>query len=131
MWIFWIALVSDSEARFLHFEKRFLIIYFCLLMIFSLSVCLFDLVYPIFFLCGVITRSYHSSLFIQLRIIIVCLFPKLSVDISFRMMDAILGLVISNVLNLQFFVVSLTWGVNCRVGEKSIYRFVRMIVNFS
>ena len=38
---------------------------------------------------------------------IVCLFPKLFSDIRFRMTDALLGLLIFNVL--RFFVVSLTW----------------------
>ena len=55
--------------------------------------------YPIVCLCGVITRSYFSSLIKRLCIMIVCLFPKLSLDIRFRMMDAIFGLMISNVLN--------------------------------
>ena len=55
--------------------------------------------YPIVCLCGVSTRSYLSSLIKQLCNIIVCLFSKLSLVIRFRMMDAILGLVISNVLN--------------------------------
>ena len=45
-------------------------------------------------LCGVITRSYLSSLIKQLCIIIVWLFPKVSLDIRFRMMDAKFGLVI-------------------------------------
>ena len=84
---------------------------FLLVIIFFLSVCLFVLSYSIVCLCGVITRSYLSLLIIQLCNIIVCLFPKMSLDIKFRMMDAILGLVNSSVLNcyfLQFFVVSLT-----------------------
>ena len=55
--------------------------------------------YPIVCLCGVITRSHLSSLIKRLCNIIVCLFPNLSLDIRFRMMDAILGLVISNVLS--------------------------------
>ena len=55
--------------------------------------------YPIVCLCGVITMSYLSSLIKRLCNIIVCLFPNLSLDIRFRMMDAILGLVISNVLS--------------------------------
>ena len=54
--------------------------------------------YPIVCLCVVVTRPYFLSLIKQLCIIFVCLFPKLSLDIRFRMMDAILGLVISNVL---------------------------------
>ena len=94
-----IALVSDSETAFLCCENRFLMICICLLIIFFLSVCLFVLMYPIVFLCGVITRSYLFSLIKQLCNIIVCLFPKLSLDIRFRMMDAILGLMNSNVLN--------------------------------
>ena len=36
---------------------------------------------------------------LELRNITVCLFPKLSKDIRFRMMDAKLGLVIFNVLS--------------------------------
>ena len=55
--------------------------------------------YPMVCLCVVITRSYFLSLIKQLCSLIVCLFPKLSLDIRFRMTDAILGLVISNVLN--------------------------------
>ena len=51
-------------------------------------------------LCVVITRSYLSSLIKQLLIkMFVYLFPKLSLDIRFRMMDAKLGLAISSVLN--------------------------------
>ena len=50
--------------------------------------------YPIVCLCDVITRSYLSSLIKQLFIIIVCLFPKLSLDIRSRMMGAKFGLVI-------------------------------------
>ena len=55
--------------------------------------------YPIVCLCGVITMSYLSSLIKHLCNINVCLFPKLSLDIRFGMMNAILGLVISSVLN--------------------------------
>ena len=112
MWSSCIAVVSDSETAFLCFENRFLIICFCLLIIFFLSVCLFVLMHPIVCLCGIITRSNLSLLIKQLCNMIVCLFTKLSPDIRFRMMDALLGLVISNILNyqfLQFFVVSLTW----------------------
>ena len=85
---------SDSETAFLRFENLFPIICFCLLIIFLLSVCLFVAIYPTDCLCGVITRSNLSSLFKQLCITIVCLFPKLSLDIRFRMMDAKPGLVI-------------------------------------
>ena len=77
-----IALVFDSETAFLRFENRFLLICFRLLIIFFS-----------------VTRSYFSWLILQLCNIIVCLFPKLSLDIRFRMMNAILGLVISSVLN--------------------------------
>ena len=84
---------------FLRFENRFLINCFCLLKIFFLSVCLFVLMYPIVCLCDVITRSYFLSLIKQLCIMIVCLFPKLSLDIRFTMMDAIFGLMVSNVLS--------------------------------
>ena len=55
--------------------------------------------YHIVYLCGVITRSFFSSLIKQLCSIFVRLFTKLSLEIRFRMMDAILGLVTSNVLN--------------------------------
>ena len=55
--------------------------------------------YPFVSLCGVITRSYLSSLIIQLCNIVICLFPKLFLGIRFRMVDARFGLVISNVLN--------------------------------
>ena len=51
----------------------------------------FDLIYPVVCLCGVITRSYLSFLTKQLCNIIVCLLPKLSLDIRFEMMDAVLG----------------------------------------
>ena len=51
----------------------------------------FYLLYPIVCLCGVITRSYLSFLIKQLCNMIVCLLPRLSLDIRFRMMDAILG----------------------------------------
>ena len=50
--------------------------------------------YPTDCLCDVITRSYLSSLIKQLCIMIVRLFPKLSLDIRFRMMGAKSGLVI-------------------------------------
>ena len=50
--------------------------------------------YPIVCLCGVITRSYLSSLTKQLYKIIVCLFSKLYLDISYRMMGEKTGLVI-------------------------------------
>ena len=50
--------------------------------------------YPTDCLCGVITRSYLPSLIKQLFFMIVGLFPKLSLDIRFRMMGAKFGLVI-------------------------------------
>ena len=50
--------------------------------------------YPTDCLCDVIARSYLSLLNKQLCITIVCLFPKLSLDIRFRMMCAKSGLVI-------------------------------------
>ena len=62
-------------------------------------VCRFVLICPIVCLCGVITRSYFSLFISQLCNMIVCLFPRLSSDIRLRMTDAILGLVIFNVLN--------------------------------
>ena len=55
--------------------------------------------YPIVCLCGVTMRSYFLWLILHLCNIIICLFPKLSLDIRFRMMKAIMGLVISSVLN--------------------------------
>ena len=58
-------------------------------MIVFFSVCRFDLIYPIVCLCGVITRSYLSFLIKQLCNTIVCLLPRLSLDIRFRMMGAI------------------------------------------
>ena len=78
--------------------------------------------YPIDCLCGVITRSHLLSLMKQLCIMINCLFPYLSLDIRFRMMDAILNLVISNVLNyyvIRFFVVSLIWVVFIGLERKA------------
>ena len=81
--------VSESETAFLDFENRFLIICFCFIMIVFFRVCLFDLVYPIVCRCGVNTRSYLSFLIKQLCITNVCLLPRLSHDIRFRMMGAI------------------------------------------
>ena len=48
----------------------------------------FFLIYPTDCLCSLITRSYFLSLIKQLCFVIVSLFPKLSLDIRFRMMDA-------------------------------------------
>ena len=84
---------------FLRFENLFRVICLCLLKIFLVIVCRFVLLYPIVCLYGVITRSYFSLFISQLRNMIVCLFRRLSSDIRFRMTDAILGLVIFNVLN--------------------------------
>ena len=84
--------VSDSETAFLCFENCFLIICFCFVMIVFFRVCRFDLIYPIVCLCGVITRSYLLFLIKQLCNTIVCLLPRLTFDITFRMMDAIFGL---------------------------------------
>ena len=83
--------VSDSETAFHRFENSFLIICYCFLMIVFFRVCLFDLIYPIGCLYGVITRSYLSFLIKQLCNTIVCFLPRLSLDISFRMTDAIFG----------------------------------------
>ena len=47
-----------------------------------------------------ITRSYFLLFILQLCNMIVCLFPKLSSDIGFRMMCAIFVLVIFKVLKL-------------------------------
>ena len=68
-------------------------------MIFFLGVGRFVLLFPIVCLCGVIRRSYLSSLVINLCSIIVCLFPKLSLDTRFRMTDSRLGLLFFNVLS--------------------------------
>ena len=82
--------VSDSENAFLQFENCLFKICFCLVMIVIFCVCLFDLTYPIVGLCGVIARSYVSFLNKQLSDTIVCLLPRLSLDIRFRMMDALI-----------------------------------------
>ena len=74
---------------------------------FFLSVCLLVFIYPTDCLCGAIRRSY-LSLVKKLCVMIVCLFPKLSLDIRFRMMGAKSGLV----------VVSLTWVVLLGWREK-------------
>ena len=57
----------------------------------SFSCLCFDLVSPIVCLCGVITRLYLLSFIKQLCSIIVCLLPKLSLDIRFWMMCAKIG----------------------------------------
>ena len=79
--------VSDSETAFRRFESRFLTICFCFVMIIFFRVCLFDLIYPFVCLCGVITRLYLSFLIKQLYKTIVCLLPRLSLDIRYRMME--------------------------------------------
>ena len=89
-------MVSDSENAFRCFENLFRVICLCFLKIFRLIVCRLVLIYPVDCLCGVITRSYFSLFIPQLCNMIVCLFPKLSSDIRFRMTDAIFGLVIFN-----------------------------------
>ena len=91
--------VSDFETAFLRFENRFLITCFCFVMIVFFRVCLFDLIYPIFCLCCVVTRWYLSFLMKQLTNTIVCLLPRLSLDIRFRMMKAKFGLEVSIFLN--------------------------------
>ena len=91
--------MSDSETAFLCFENRFLIICFCFVMIVFFRVCRFDLMYHFVYLCGVIIRSYLSFSNKQLCNTVVCLLPRLSIDIRFRMMDAIFGLESSNFLN--------------------------------
>ena len=91
--------VSVSETAFLHFDNRFFIICFCFILIVFFRVYLFDLIYPIVCLCGVITRSYLSFLIKPLCNTIVCLLPRLSLDIRFRMMGAIFGLEVFNFLN--------------------------------
>ena len=91
--------VSDSETAFLCFENRFLIICFSLVMIVFFRVCRFDLIYPIVCLCDLITRSHLSFLIKQLCNTIVCLLPRLSLDIRFRMMGAIFELEVFNSLN--------------------------------
>ena len=62
------------------------------------GVCLFDLIYAIVRLCGVITRAY-LILIKQLCSLIACLLPRFSLDIRFRMMDAIIGIKVFNFLN--------------------------------
>ena len=52
-------------------------------------VCRFVLIYPTDCLCEVITRSYFSLFMSQLCHMIVCLFPKLSSEISFKITDAL------------------------------------------
>ena len=83
--------VSDSETAFLHFESRLFIICFYFVMIIFFRNGLFDLIYPIICLCGVITKSYLSFLIKQLCNTIVCLLPRLYLDIRFRMMNAVFG----------------------------------------
>ena len=86
---FCIIVVSDSETALLALENLCLkrMFLFCSFRLFL--VCLFDLIYPLVCLCNVITRSYLLILNKQLCDMIVCLLPKLSFDIRFRMMDAI------------------------------------------
>ena len=64
--------VSDSETAFRRFVIRCLIICFCFIMIVFFCVRLFDLIYTIVCLCGMITRSYLSFLIKQLYNMIVC-----------------------------------------------------------
>ena len=87
--------VSDSETAFRRFEKRLLLICSRFVMIVFFRVCLFDLIYSIVGLCGVITMSYLSFLFKQFCNTNVCLLPGLSLDIRLRMMDAHSGLELS------------------------------------
>ena len=54
-------------------------------------VCLFNLINPIVCLCGLITRLYLSFLIEQLCNMIVSLLARLSLDIRFRMMGAMLA----------------------------------------
>ena len=51
-------LISDSETAFLFFENLFRVICLCLLILFLFIVCRFVRLYPIVFVCGVITRSF-------------------------------------------------------------------------
>ena len=70
------CVLSQKVISDCHFEDFYLLIIH------------FVLIYPFACLCGAITRWYLSSLIIQLCNTIVCLFPKPSVDIRFRIMDA-------------------------------------------
>ena len=81
-------LASDSENAFLFYEILFLVICFCLLIIFLFIVCRFVRMYPTVCVCGLITRSYFWLSISQLCKTIVCLLPKFLNDIRFRMRDA-------------------------------------------
>ena len=83
--------ISDSETALCVFENLLLIICLCSVIIVFFRVCLFDLKYPIVWLCGVSTISYLSFLIKQLCNMIVCLLPRLSLDTRFRIMGAIIG----------------------------------------
>ena len=74
MWSSCIALVSDSEIEFLRFENRFLIISFCLLIIFFLVFVFLFLHILLFF----IRRSHLLLLIILLCNTISCLFQIVS-----------------------------------------------------
>ena len=83
--------VSDSEIAFLRFENRLLIKCFCFVMVVFFRVCLIDIIYPLVCLCGVNTRSYLLFFIKQLCSTISCLLPRLTLDIRFRIIDAIFG----------------------------------------
>ena len=83
-----VCVFSDSETAFRRLENRLLIICFCFVGIDFFRVCLFDLIYPTVCLCSVITRSYLSFFIEQLCNTIICILPRLSLIIRFRM-DAI------------------------------------------
>ena len=67
--------------------------------------------------------SDYEVIFFVVYFTIVSLFPKLFSDISFRRTDTIFGLVIFNAQTVSSynFLVSLTWVINFRVGEKRIH----------
>ena len=77
--------MADSETAFRVWKIFNYLYLFCEYCLFS---CLFFRS-DAFCLCGVITRSFLSFLFKQLWNTIVCLFPRLSLDISVKVMVAI------------------------------------------
>ena len=76
---FCIAVASDSEIAFRFLGNRvFYVCVFFVKMIVFFIVCLFDLIHPIFCLCGVICRFYLVSL----------LFLDFFFDVNVRIIDA-------------------------------------------
>ena len=85
---FCFELESDSETAFCVLENFDLFICFCFVIIAFFFDYFFDLMYHIFCLSSVITTLYLSFLIEQFWKFIVCLFLKLSLDISVRVSDA-------------------------------------------